>query len=294
MKALPPGLQAHLDGGATTMAWCWRIQRADGQVFGFTEHDRPLSFGGTSYEPSSGFAAAELRHRADLSVDAQDAEGALTSGRIVETDILDGRWDDAAVEVWRVNWQDTAQRVLMRRGNLGQVRRGRSAFTAEVRSLAHRLDQPLGRVFQATCDATVGDARCGVALATAAFSGSGTVASVLRDRAFVATGLLAFSSGLFALGTVEWTSGANAGRRAEVARHDSDGAQVLIVLAEAPVRPLAVGASFTVRAGCDKRIETCRDRFSNVARFRGFPHIPGQDAVVRYATRDGGHEGDVL
>jgi hypothetical protein len=28
--------------------------------------------------------------------------------------------------------------------------------------------------------------------------------------------------------------------------------------------------------------------------FRGFPHIPGQDAVIRYATTDGGHEGNVL
>ena len=29
MKALPAGLQAHLDSGATTLAWCWRITRAD-------------------------------------------------------------------------------------------------------------------------------------------------------------------------------------------------------------------------------------------------------------------------
>ena len=32
----------------------------------------------------------------------------------------------------------------------------------------------------------------------------------------------------------------------------------------------------------------------NVANFRGFPHIPGQDAVLRYATKDGGHDGGVL
>jgi hypothetical protein len=32
----------------------------------------------------------------------------LTSDRITETDILDGRWDDAAVEVWRVNWPTRA------------------------------------------------------------------------------------------------------------------------------------------------------------------------------------------
>ena len=145
MKTLSAALQAHLDSGATTLAWCWRIERADGVVFGFTDHDRPLEFGGVTYEPESGFAASEIRSGTDLAVDAQEAEGVLTSDTITETDILDGRWDNAAVEVWRVNWNAVAQRVLMRRGAIGQVRRGRLAFVAEVRSLAHVLNQTVGR-----------------------------------------------------------------------------------------------------------------------------------------------------
>jgi uncharacterized phage protein (TIGR02218 family) len=294
MKTFPAGLQAHLDSGATTLAWCWRVTRADGAVFGFTDHDRPLILEGTEFEPDSGLAAAELRHRADLSVDAQDAQGALSSERITETDILDGRWDNAAIEVWRVNWSTVAQRLLVRRGNLGQVRRGRSAFTAEIRSLAHLLDQQTGRVFQASCDAAVGDACCGVNLASPAFSGNGAVLSVEVDRTIVASGLSGFAAGLFGLGRLEWTGGVNAGRRAEVARHQVTGETVRVVLAEAPVRPVVPGDLFILRAGCDKRLETCRDRFGNVRRFRGFPHIPGQDAVLRYATRDGGHEGEVL
>ena len=46
---------------------------------------------GHSYEPDTGFAASEIRASADFSVDGQDAEGALRSDRITETDILDGR-----------------------------------------------------------------------------------------------------------------------------------------------------------------------------------------------------------
>ena len=145
MKTLDPALQAHLDEGTTTLAWCWRITRADGVTFGFTDHDRTLSFDGTDFEPESGLTASEVRSGSDLSVDAQDAEGVLTSDRITETDILDGRWDNAEVEVWRVNWADTGQRVLMRRGAIGQIRRGRLAFVAEVRSLAHVLGHHHGR-----------------------------------------------------------------------------------------------------------------------------------------------------
>lgn len=80
MKDLSQNLQAHLASGTTTLAWCWKITRADGVVMGFTDHDRVLSFAGTSFEPESGFAAAEIRSGSDLSVDAQDAEGGLVVG----------------------------------------------------------------------------------------------------------------------------------------------------------------------------------------------------------------------
>ena len=80
MKSLAPALQAHLDEGTTTLAWCWRITRADGASFGFTDHDRTLAFDGTDFEPESGLTASEVRSGSDLSVDAQDAEGVLTSG----------------------------------------------------------------------------------------------------------------------------------------------------------------------------------------------------------------------
>jgi uncharacterized phage protein (TIGR02218 family) len=57
--------------------------------------------------------------------------------------------------------------------------------------------------------------------------------------------------------------------------------------------PVAVGDAFQVVAGCDKRFETCRTKFANHLNFRGFPHMPGNDFVVRLprqgnAGMDGG------
>jgi uncharacterized phage protein (TIGR02218 family) len=294
VKSLSPALQAHLDDGTTSLSWCWRISRADGVTLGFTDHDRALAFDGTAFEPESGFAASEIRSGSDLAVDAQDAEGVLTSDRITETDILDGCWDNAEVELWRVNWADPGQRVLMRRGAVGQIRRGRMAFVAEVRSLAHVLGQTVGRTFQAECDAALGDARCGIDLENPAYKGAGAVTDLLRDRAFLASGLSAFAAGWFTSGTLTWTSGVNAGRITEVLAHDLDGSIATLTLLEAPVRAIAGGDSFVARAGCDKRIATCGGKFANTVNFRGFPSIPGQDAVLRYASQDGSHEGNVL
>jgi len=294
MKTLSPALQSHLDDGTTTLAWCWRITRSDGVALGFTDHDRTLSFDGSDFELESGFAASEIRAGSDLAVDAQDATGVLTSDLITETDILDGRWDNAAVELWRVNWADTSQRVLLRRGAVGQIRRGRMAFFAEVRSLAHVLGQTVGRTFQAGCDAALGDLRCGIDLENPIYKGSGIVTDLLRDRAFMASGLSGFDAGWFTSGTLTWTSGANAGRITEVLAHGLDGSIATLTLLQAPVRAVAEGDSFIARAGCDKRIATCNAKFANTANFRGFPNIPGQDAVLRYASQDGGHEGNVL
>ena len=44
---------------------------------------------------------------------------------------------------------------------------------------------------------------------------------------------------------------------------------------------------------CDKRFSTCRNVFSNSANFRGFPHMPGNDAVISGPGdhRDGGSRG---
>ena len=294
MKNLSPALQAHLDDGTTTLSWCWRISRSDGVALGFTDHDRPLAFDGTAFEPESGFAASEIRAGSDLAVDAQDASGVLTSDRITETDILDGRWDNAGVELWRVNWADTNQRVLLRRGAVGQIRRGRMVFVAEVRSLAHVLGQTVGRTFQAGCDARLGDARCGIDLENTIYKGAGVVTDLLRDRAFMASGLSGFDAGWFTSGTLTWTSGVNAGRITEVLAHALDSGIATFTLLEAPVRAIAEGDGFIARAGCDKYIATCAARFANVSNFRGFPHIPGQDAVLRYASKGGGHDGSVL
>lgn len=294
MRAFPQSLQTHLDSGATTLAWCWRLTRNDGTVFGFTDHDRSLTFDGTTFEPESGFTATEIRSGSDLSVDAQEAEGVLTSDTITETDILDGRWDNATVEIWRVNWADTASRALLRRGAIGQVRRGRLHFVAEMRSLAHVLGQTIGRTFQASCDAALGDARCGVDLNGPTNKGTGVVVTLAGDRAFTTSGLSGFTDGWIAQGTVTWLTGANIGRKAEVLTHAITTSDVKITLLEAPIRPIAASDTFDIFAGCDKRFESCQAKFANAVNFRGFPHIPGQDVVIRYAAKGDANTGSVL
>ena len=281
MKTLPAGLQAHLDTGATTLAWCWRLTRADGPVYGFTDHDHDLNFDGTTFEAASGFTGSDIRSSIGLSVDNLDVAGALRSGRLDEASLAGGLFDDARVEIWRVNWAATDQRVLMMSGSIGEVKRGETAFTAELRSLAHYLSQEKGRIYQYACDADLGDSRCTADTGAPANTGSGTVISAQSPYLFAASGLAAFAEGWFAGGTVTWMSGGNSGRRMEVKRHApaTDGT-ARIELWRSMASPIAAGDAFTVTAGCDKTFATCKAKFASGINFRGFPHIPGNSYVL--------------
>lgn len=295
MRTIPAALQAKLDAGTANLCWCFKLTLTDGTVMGFTDHDRALTVASVVYDPSSGFAASEAKSALGLAIDNLEVFGALSSARIQSGDVQAGRYDNAAVEVMRVDWEDPTLYVVVQAGNLGEVRRGRTAFEAEVRGRSHTLNQPVGDSYMLTCGAKLGDGRCGVDLDAAAYKGSGTVAALVSDRAFTAGGLSSFSAGLFTYGILTFTSGANANRSFDVKSHADDGGTITLELWDAPPDAIASSDAFTIVAGCDKRLATCRDTFSNLVNFRGFGALmPGDDSVVRVAKRGGDHTGGSL
>jgi uncharacterized phage protein (TIGR02218 family) len=285
MKTLSPEFAAHLASGATTLCWCWRVERHDGAVMGFTDHDKPVTFDGTTYEAASGFTASDIKDSLGLSVDNLEVNGALSSATLTDDDLAAGRYDDARIEIYRVNWSDPSQRVLMRSGSIGEVRRSGTGFTAELRGLAHYLQQPKGRLLQLTCDADLGDARCTIDLSSPTYRGTGTIVTASSSRRFIVTGLDAFDNGFFSRGLFAFTSGASAGLKIEVKSHLKLASAVMIELWADAEGPPAAGDAFAVTAGCDKRIETCKARFANVVNFRGFPSMPGNQFLTQVGRK---------
>lgn len=285
MKTLPDGLAAALARGVTTLCTCWRLERRDGVVLGFTDHDAPLHFDGVEFEPEAGFSASALRSTSELSVDEAEIAGALDSVRLREADVAAGLYDDAAVEIWCVDWRDPDARIRLKSARIGRITRADGAFKAELRGLAADFEKPTGRLVHRICDARLGDRRCGVDLDQEAYRAEGVVAGRLSASVIEAEGLTAYAPGWFLQGALTWTAGGNAGRNATVIGHALRDGAAIIELAASPFVSIAAGDAFLVRAGCDKRLETCRDKFANVLNFRGFPDLPGPDAVYRHASR---------
>ena len=81
-------------------------------------------------------------------------------------------------------------------------------------------------------------------------------------------------------GELTWTGGANTGQTVAVRRWDA-GAGILSLFLPA-LFAVEVGDTFTIRPGCDKSFATCKTKFDNAINFRGFPHVPGNDQILRY------------
>lgn len=273
MKTISGALEAHLAQEVTTLATCWRIARRDGEVFGFTDHLEDLVVDGVTYTAASGYTASAIKTTAGMNVDNLEVSGGLDASAITEADLLAGKWDFAEVRIFQVNYNDLTQGTnKLRRGWLGEARTVDGAFTVELRGMMQLLQQNIGRVVGPACDADLGDARCKINLAS---FGDGTVAgtltSVSSNRIF-ADSALGQAAGWFTGGLVTWTSGPNEGLRMEV-RDFQAGGQISLVL---PMPyTVSVGDAYSMTAGCDKRLSTCRDKFLNVINFRGFPHVPG-------------------
>jgi uncharacterized phage protein (TIGR02218 family) len=262
-----------LDGALSAIAFCWRIERADGAGVALTSHDEAIRVGGTVYEAAPGMMPAAVQHKSGLEANGSEIAGAITSGSIAEDDLLLGRWDGARVTMTAVDWQQPeAEAIALMNGELGEVRLERGEFKAELRGAAARLDAPICPETSPECRAELGDKRCRIDLA-----GRSVTATVLsiEGNEIVLDQAIAED---FLWGRARFLTGANCGLVTVLV--GTSGSRIsLRDIARAEIVP---GDRIELRHGCDKSFATCVARFANAENFRGEPHLPGNDLLTRY------------
>ncbi len=275
-RTVPANLASHYAGGDTTLAWGLKITRTDAQVFGFTSHQRDVTISSVLYKAGPGLDVQSLVSSAGYAVDnteltiIHDDDETFT-----RADILAGRWDGAEFELFVFNWAAPADgRDVVFTGNLGQVKPRRGAYVVELRGLQHYLNQPIGSVSTKTCRARLGDSLCRVNLA--AFTVTGTLTGVTSQQVFTDTARTEADE-WFAEGVLTFTGGNNTGLSYRVRSYAAD----TFTLAVAPVLPVQAGDTYSVHAGCRKRLaEDCVAKFSNALNFQGEPHRPTVDEIT--------------
>jgi len=142
---------------------------------------------------------------------------------------------------------------------------------------------PTGGAFVSNVSVVDGAGTAWTQIAVSPASGQYSVASdgTYTFNAADATKFLFFnysySIGYFAYGKVTFLTGANAGYSTEV---KSFAPGVVTVALPFPF-PVAPGDTYTIYAGCDRLLSTCKTRFNNVVNFRGEPYVPGPDTILR-------------
>ena len=156
---------------------------------------------------------------------------------------------------------------------------------AYARLVDSRSRQPIEVARGRSSDVANRAREIGVALAPALERGR-TPPATLSDAALggelrIAASGVGFSDGWCTAGKLTWISGDNTGLSVEIKVHRAiNGTDEFDLWQRAP-QAIKIGDTFRVMAGCDKTHATCRAKFKNTVNFRGFPHMPGNDFIIR-------------
>ena len=243
-------------------------------VLAFTDHMADLVIDGITYQARSAFTPEATNTSDGGSVDTSEVGGVIdstvmiTAPSITEAKIVSGAYDLAEVRMFLVDYTNpSGGRLWLRRGWLGQFESTQDQYRAELRGMTDILTQQVLELFSAGCRYDLGSTRCGVDIS--GFTTSGSVGSVVSQEEFSGV-----SGAEYQYGLLTWTSGLNTGLKSEV--KDATGNIILFDSMPFTIQP---GDSFSLQQGCDKTLETCRDRYSNVINHGGFHYLPGQDRV---------------
>ena len=272
MKTFDVDLQWELSRSLARLATCMRLERRDGNVYGFTTNTKALTIDGILYEPAYSINPTDIASGCNLDIDDVEAEGLLDSATITEDDLRAGRWDYAEFRLFQVNWADLTQGTKKdRSGHLGKVTVNRQTFVAELLGELEAYAIGIGKKTQPGCRTSLGTAECGVTPTEV----TGTIETAdsdfftLHDSARTEPDVF-FDEGII---TFHFDSG-------DIAR-EVKGYIVGTWVTKTAIPYDATGVAYTMTEGCPRTLSACADRFENAVNFRGEPWLRGNDAMLQ-------------
>ena len=269
-------------GGTHALCKAWRITRRDGHILRFVAHDRPLTIGGFVYEAVGGSAHTASRAEGELKDKTQDFTGILTSDKITNDDLRAGRYRNAMVEEFTLNWRwPDAGRYSLSRFWIGEVAWNGVTWVAQVNGHARWLKQEVGGTWGRMCRYQFGEPKCFYALHGETYRAVRVDTVTDARRIFTAESAditASLANTYFKEGKLYWRSGANYGL-VSVVRKYTHSTRTFELYESLPF-DIVSGDCFDVPPGCDRLSATCLNTWDNYDNFGGEPHIPGTDAVL--------------
>ena len=263
---------------------CLRIVPVSGSPIYLTRHVRDLVMGGHTYLSASGYDFTGYSASANLAPSMVDVEGIAGLAGIGFDEITSGLFDNARCYLFATTWSAPVEdEEPIVASILGKTTLMDQRYRIEEMALIDALNQSAGKTYTAACPKTFGGqeyAGCKVALGPLTVTGT---LSAVTDRSIMRDSTRAEDADYFAYGTLQFTSGANAGLKPiEVKRHEADGT---IELFEPFYYLPVAGDTYSLIPGCRKRLEDCRDKWNNVINFGGFSNVPTSSQYAQVGQR---------
>jgi uncharacterized phage protein (TIGR02218 family) len=212
--------------------------------------------------------------------------GWFSAAGVIKQDLIADRFDGAKVELFEARWDEEGasdDRLIGIVGRVAKVRYTDFEWEFEVEGLEKYFNENLLRLHEPECNADLFDDRCGVN--SADYDESFTITSVTDNADFIANISDSYGhpvgDGWFAEGSITWTGGNNSGDESEIDSYDHSTGQ--IVLKRPTYFDLQVGDTATILPGCNKSGNLtdghCKNKYSNLPRFRGFNRMPQRNTV---------------
>jgi uncharacterized phage protein (TIGR02218 family) len=278
MLNIPSSLKRSVTGKVVKIATLWDIRRKDGTNFFFTDHDRQIEFEGNVYLPSSQATTSAVQRQPNLNPNNLEVVGYITNDAITDTDLRLGLFRDADVIERMVDWRKPwAGALYTANWTIGEAKFTSETWEVQIRDLAYRLSQKVGRIADRGCQHELGDAICRVNIPSLTVAAS--ITTVVESRRTFFTSIFAgVGNGYYNNGIITFTSGLNNGVKRMIKDHtEADGKIELYTRTD---KAVAVSDTFTLSPGCDYEKTTCIGRFANLVNFGGFSYIPGNDRMT--------------
>lgn len=268
-----------------TSALCLRIVCGNGTAIRVTRYPKDLTMSnGQVYLTGSGFDFTGYESTASLSPSAIDLEGILGFAGVTREAVASGVFDGARAYLFACDYLNPIEdHEPIVASFLGKATLTDSGYTFEEMALIDALNQSVGKTYMAQCPKTFGGQEyAGCKIALGPLTVSGTLTAVTRGTQF-ADNTRPEAADYFSLGTVQFTSGANAGLKPLEIKSFSAGGG--IVTFEPFYFQPAIGDAYVMTPGCRKRLEDCRDKWNNVVNFGGFPNMPTSSIYTQRGSK---------
>lgn len=285
MRQASPKLIALLDAEQFVMADLYTITTIQGIEYLYTSFDSSLTVQGKEFRADGPLISREgtslsLGIEVDnLSITIETNESTKLGDVSVAQAFHNGILDGARFKLERIFMDpnspiDTsAGTLVLFEGRIVEPELDRYVINASVVSDIDNLKLQMPRnLYTPGCLNTLFDGACGLLSSdfavTTTIAINSTPSQILCD--------LSQAQGWFTQGVVEFLEGANIGIKRTVRLHEAGSLLLTLPLLDMP----EIGEAIRVYPGCDKRLDTCTNRFNNRARFRGAPFVPVPETSV--------------